>query len=350
MSTSCCSNRARASSASGSSAAVASSRPMTSDARRRSARRRSREEGSGRTRRAAARAAVAPASPSTSASRGVGFGSVGFAFGRFVGFRVGLVQRPVDHGQLRPPPLEQLRHEHALVLRARAPVRAQEHALLRPGDGHVQEPTLLVEVEVAAGDLLAQELAREPAAPLLLDGPLALDQVRHDDHGELQALRLVEGHEAHALDVLGQLHAGGQLAAGVLERLEVLDELGQGPPGVRGLPVRGEAHEARDGDDGALGLQGAGGQQVQDGAVELQVPLQDGVRAVPPGARVELLDGGRAGCAASRGGRDRRGRAARPGPRRRARRGRRSRRCRCRCHRSRRCRRGCRCRRRAGAA
>ena len=293
MSTSCCSNRARASSASGSSAAVASSRPMTSDARRRSARRRSREEGSGRTRRAAASAAVAPASPSTSASTSASAASASASASvGFVGFRVGLVQRPVDHGQLRPPPLEQLRHEHALVLRARAPVRAQEHALLRPGDGHVQEPTLLVEVEVAAGDLLAQELAREPAAPLLLDGPLALDQVRHDDHGELQALRLVEGHEAHALDVLGQLHAGGQLAAGVLERLEVLDELGQGPPGVRGLPVRGEAHEARDGDDGALGLQGAGGQQVQDGAVELQVPLQDGVRAVPPGARVELLDGG----------------------------------------------------------
>ena len=63
-------------------------------------------------------------------------------------------------------------------------------------------------------------------------------------------------------------------------------------PGLAVCQSDGEAQEARDGDDGALGLQGAGGQQVQHGAVELQVPLQDGVRAVAPGARVELLDGG----------------------------------------------------------
>ena len=282
---------------------------------------------------------------------GVGFGAVGCRLRRLSASASASASSSVRSITVSsgPRPVEQLRHEHALGLRARAAVRAQEHALLRPGDRHVQEPTLLVEVEVAAGDLLAQELAREPAAPLLLDGPLALDQVRHDDHGELQALRLVEGHEAHALDVLGQLHAGGQLAAGGLVGLEVVDEPARVRPGFAVCQSDGEAHEARDGDDGALGLQGAGGEEVQDGAVELQVPLQDGVRAVAPGARVELLDGGQqVAQLRAEGGIDGARRSAGAAPS--ARRGRRWLRCRCRCRRSRRCRRGCRCRRRAGAA
>ena len=151
-------------------------------------------------------------------------------------------------------------------------------------------------MEVARGDLLAQELAREQAEGLLVDGPLPVEQVGDDDDGELQPLRLVEGHEADAVDVLGQLHAGRQLAAGRLVGVEIGDEAREGPGRVLGLPVGREAHEARDVDDGALGLQGAGRQEVQDHAGSLEVALQDGVRALAPGERVELLDGGQQGA------------------------------------------------------
>ena len=76
-----------------------------------------------------------------------------------------------------------------------------------------------------ARDLLAQELAREPAAGLLADRPLPVEQVRDDDDRELQALRLVQGHEPDAVDVLGQLDAGRQLAARGLVGVEVVDEV-----------------------------------------------------------------------------------------------------------------------------
>ena len=191
------------------------------------------------TRRAAARAASRPASAAAIVL--VGSGRVVSPVGHIgrpvhLGNRRRIVRHggPVDDGELHAGPLAQLRHEPGRRLLAAVAVRGQDQPLLGPGHGHVEQPTLLVRVEVARGHGLAQELAREPAAALLADGPLPLQQVGDDDDRELQALRLVEGHEPHAVDVLGQLHAGRQLAAGGLVGVEVVHEVGQGlRPGSR---------------------------------------------------------------------------------------------------------------------
>ena len=130
---------------------------------------------------------------------------------------------------------------------------------------------------------------KRPSA-LLLHGPLPVEQIRDEDDRELQALRLVQGHQPHALDVLGQLDARRQLAAGGLVGIEVGDEPGQRPVRVGGLPVRGEAQEAGDVRDGPLRLERVGGDQVEDLAGPLEVALEDGVRALAEGQRVELVE------------------------------------------------------------
>ena len=89
-------------------------------------------------------------------------------------------------------------------------------------------------------------------SPCCANRPLPFEQPRNDDDRELQALRLVQGHEPDAIDVLGELHARRQLAARALVRVQVRDEAAQRALRVGGLPVRGEAQEARDVGDGPL--------------------------------------------------------------------------------------------------
>ena len=108
----------------------------------------------------------------------------------------------------------------------------------------------------------------------------------------LESLRLVEGHEADALDVLGQLDAGRQLAAGRLVGVEVVDEVGQAANGVLALPVGGEPHEAGDVRDGALALERVGGEEVAQRPGPLEEPLEDGERALAGRLRGQLVEGG----------------------------------------------------------
>ena len=151
----------------------------------------------------------------------------------------------------------------------------QGEGLARAGDRDVQEAALLLGVEVADGHRLAQELAREEAPVALADRPLALEQVRDEDVVELEALGLVEGHQPDALDVLGELDARRQLAAGGLVGIEVVDEVAQRARRVLALPVGGEAHERRDVGDRSLALQGVRGEQVEEHPGPLDVALED---------------------------------------------------------------------------
>ena len=130
--------------------------------------------------------------------------------------------------ELGPGFLAQLGDERARGLgRGRPAVGGEREGLARPGDRDVQEPALLLGVEVADRHGLAQELAREEAPVALADRPLPLEQVRDEDVEVLEALGLVEGHEPDALHVLGELDARRQLAAGGLVGVEVVDEVAQ---------------------------------------------------------------------------------------------------------------------------
>ena len=106
---------------------------------------------------------------------------------------------------------------------------------------------------------------------------------------ELQALGLVEGHELHAHDVLTGLHAGGQLTAGCLIGVQVGHEVAQAAARVLRLPVLGEAHEAADVGDGALGIQRIDGKQVEHQARVRHVLVEDREGALAPGARGEVI-------------------------------------------------------------
>ena len=169
-------------------------------------------------------------------------------------------------------------------------MRRQDEPLLRPGHRHVQQPPLLVGVDVADRHGLAQELAREQAVAALAHGPLPVEQARDEDDRELEPLGLVQRHQPHALDVLGQLDARRQLAAGALVGIEIRDEPGQRPARVLRLPVRREAHERRDVRHGPLRLERVGRDQVEHGPGPLEEPLEDGVRALAERQRVELVE------------------------------------------------------------
>ena len=199
--------------------------------------------------------------------------------------------RAVDAHDLRVLALQQLADELGRLLLGGRPAVGREHeAVLRPGHGHVQQAALLLGVDLLALDSLAQQLLREGAAGALAGGPLVGEQLRDEDVPELQPLGLVEGHEPDALHVLGQLHAGRQLAAGGLVGVEVVDEPAQVPVRVLRLPVRGEAEEARDVGHDPMRIGRADGDHVEHLAGQLQVALEDGERALPPGLRLELLD------------------------------------------------------------
>ena len=192
-------------------------------------------------------------------------------------------------------------------LRGRRPaVRRERERLLRARHGDVQEAALLLGVEVLALDRLAQQLRREEAAPALPRRPLVLEQLRDEDVRELEALRLVQRHEPHAGDVLAQLDAGRQLAAGLLVGIEVVDEAAEVALRVRLLPVGGEAQEAADVGHGPMRIRRVRAEQVDHDAGQLEVALEDRVRALAPGLVVELVDG-RAEPAELGAGRRRRG-------------------------------------------
>ena len=236
-----------------------------------------------RSRASAGSAVRSVASASRSASSSASVGSPAPAVG---------VGRPVDVVELRAGAVEQLGDERrGALLDGRAAVGREDQAVLRPGHRDVQEAALLVGVDVADGDGLAQELGREEAAAVLAGRPLPVEQARDDDVRELEALGLVEGHQPDALDVLGQLDARRQLAAGVAVGVEVGDEAGQRAVRVGALPVAREAQEAGDVGDAPLGLERADGDQVEDLAGPLDEPLEDRERALAPGQRRELLEG-----------------------------------------------------------
>ena len=160
-----------------------SSRPTSSVARRRRARRRSRF---GRERH----------DPADERGRPLeGVGGLGGPVGR-VGVVVvvvlvgpgrlprpgGRLGRPVDVAELRAGAVEQLGDERrGALLDGRAAVGREDQAVLRPGHRDVQEAALLVGVDVADGDGLAQELGREEAAAVLAGRPLPVEQARDDD-------------------------------------------------------------------------------------------------------------------------------------------------------------------------
>ena len=126
--------------------------------------------------------------------------------------------------------------------------------------------------------------------PALARRPLPVEQVRDEDDRELEPLRLVQRHQPNAIDVLGQLHARRQLAAGRLVRVQIGDEPGQRPVRVGRLPVRGEPQEARDVGDHPLRFEGVGRDEVQHQAGPLEEALEDRVRALAEGQRVELIE------------------------------------------------------------
>ena len=194
---------------------------------------------------------------------------------------------------MRALDLEQLVHEPRPLLGLAGLVvaeRGQHQALLGAGHGHVEEPPLLLDVGIAVRLGPLEQLHGEPALGAVGGGPLALEQVGDHHDGELEPLRLVEGHQPDALHVLRELNRGGQLAAGPLVRIQVGEEVRQGAAWPLRLPVRCEAHQAADVDHPSLGLQRAGGEQVQERSGPLQVARQDGVGPLAEGQRTQLVE------------------------------------------------------------
>ena len=120
--------------------------------------------------------------------------------------------------------IQQLPDEQGLTLCPCARMRGEGQPILCARHRHVQQPTLLLQVDVALGNGLAQEFRREIAAPALPGRPFPVQQAGHEDVAELQTLRLVQRHQSNAFDVLRQLHAGRQLTAGRLVGIEVVHE------------------------------------------------------------------------------------------------------------------------------
>ena len=124
--------------------------------------------------------------------------------------------RPVEQPQRGSVAAQELGDEgRRLLVDRRAAVGRQDQPVLGAGHRDVQEPALLVGVDVAGRDGLAQELGREEPGAVLARRPLPFEQAGDEDDRELEPLRLVQRHQPDALDVLGQLDARRQLAAGL---------------------------------------------------------------------------------------------------------------------------------------
>ena len=104
--------------------------------------------------------------------------------------------------------------------------RREQEAAPRPGHRHEAEPALLGDGELV-GRLLLEELDRDEEVLLAGVGELALDEARHDDDLVLEALRLVDRHELDAVGLDAARAVGVEVAAGLLEEVEVGDEVEQ---------------------------------------------------------------------------------------------------------------------------
>ena len=124
------------------SRSVASMSPTSSLARRRSVSRRSRALGRGMTRRTAAM---------RSARASVSSAAAGSSPASAVGATVAAAVRSIAAISSPAPSSTSPRNVDVASIAVRPGVRRQDEALLRPGHRHVQEPPLLVGVQVARG-------------------------------------------------------------------------------------------------------------------------------------------------------------------------------------------------------
>ena len=109
---------------------------------------------------------------------------------------------------------------------------------LGAGERDVEEAALLLRVEVAGRDRLAEELDGEELGAALAGRPLALEEHRDEDVRVLEPLRLVERHQPDPGRVVGQLDARLELAPGRLVCVEVVDEVGERMPEGGQFPVQ----------------------------------------------------------------------------------------------------------------
>ena len=227
-------------------------------ARRRSARRRSRAVGSGMTRRAAARRGLETGIgvPSSVVARVVvrrRIGAAGHRIGRLVRHR-----RPVDDGELHAGPLEQLRHEPGRRLLRRRRRAWSGSAAPAPGSSR----RTAADAPRPCG---CRRRARPRAGARAGTSRRPARLTGHSPSSRFGTMTIGNSSPFAWYRVMSRTPSTssdsstlvGQLAAGGLVGVEVGDEVRERPGRVGGLPVRREAQEARDVDDGPLGLQRA---------------------------------------------------------------------------------------------
>ncbi len=142
--------------------------------------------------------------------------------------------------------IERLQHELAHLEGAATPhvLRAREiEAIPGARHAHVEQPPLLLEVEIARGQRVLDQRGRHLDGLAAPDGGEApLDAVDHEHDRPLEPLGLVHGEHVHGGRVgIGLGHR--RVLAGVDEGVEVVDELADGV--VREHP-RGVAHPAEE--------------------------------------------------------------------------------------------------------
>ena len=173
--------------------------------------------------------------------------------------------------------VESLDHEARDLAGAARPVvggRGQDQLVLGSRHGHVEEPPLLVDVPVAAGQLFLHELGRQAqgvAPPLQRE--LLLGAAHQEDDRELEALGLVHGEDVHRVVVAFGL-GDGRIVAGLAQEVEVRDErgdavvLGHVAVGLHGLEELGDVLDLGLGRGAALGGQAPEGPGALEEAVE----------------------------------------------------------------------------------
>ena len=100
----------------------------------------------------------------------------------------------------------------------------QDQLVARPGHADVEQPPLLLELEVALRQRLLDELERqaEGLAPVVRREP-AGDEAGHEYDRELEALRLVDGEHRDGVGVRIEIR-GRRIVAGLDQRLEVASD------------------------------------------------------------------------------------------------------------------------------
>ena len=176
--------------------------------------------------------------------------------------------RPVDRPQLVARAVHQLADEQRrLLLRGRPAVGREDQPIARAGERDVQQPPLLLGVDVAGG------IASRRSS--FGNRPLPYSRAGHSSSSSCGTKTIGNSRPFAWYSVISRTPSTSSVSStlvgssppAALIGVEVVDEAGEGARRVLLLPVGGEAHEARDVRDHPLRLERVGGDEVEHLAV-----------------------------------------------------------------------------------